>query len=80
MSSDEVEEQIKDIVCEQLGVEENRITDDTDFVNDLGADSLDKVELVMEMEDAFDLSIPDEEAERIQTVGSAIEYVVENTS
>lgn len=73
--SDEIEAKIKAIVAEQLGVDEAEISRETSFVNDLNADSLDTVELVMEFEDEFDTSIPDEEAEKIQTVGQAIEYV-----
>ena len=64
-----------EIVAEQMGVDKGQVTRETSFVNDLGADSLDTVELVMEFEDEFDISIPDEEAEKIQTVGKAIDYV-----
>ena len=74
-----VEEKVIEIVCEQMGVPKEKVTKETSFINDLGADSLDTVELVMEFEDAFDLSIPDEEAEKIQTVGDAIKYVEEHT-
>ena len=70
-----IEERVVDIVAEQLGVGKDQITRDTSFVNDLGADSLDTVELVMEFEDGFEMSIPDEEAEKIQTVGMAIDYI-----
>ena len=80
MSSDinleEVEAKIIEIVSEQMGVDKSEITRDTSFINDLNADSLDTVELVMEFEDEFDMSIPDEEAEKIQTVGAAIDYIV----
>ena len=76
--SDEVEAKIKSIVAEQLGVDEAEISRETSFVNDLNADSLDTVELVMEFEDEFDISIPDEEAEKIQTIGQAVDFVVEN--
>jgi len=69
------EERVKDIVAEQMGVDKSQITRETSFINDLGADSLDTVELVMEFEDEFDISIPDEDAEKIQTVGQAIDYV-----
>jgi len=76
------EESIKDrvinIVCEQMGVSKDRVTPETSFINDLGADSLDTVELVMEFEDEFDLNIPDEDAEKIQTVGDAIKYIEEH--
>ena len=71
-----VEERVKKIVAEQMGVAEAEITRDTSFVNDLNADSLDTVELVMEFEDEFEMSIPDEEAEKIQTVGMAIDYII----
>ena len=81
MSSDinleEVEGKIIEIVSEQMGVDKSEITRDTSFINDLNADSLDTVELVMEFEDEFDMSIPDEEAEKIQTVGAAIDYIVQ---
>ena len=76
--SDEIEAKIKAIVAEQLGVDEAEISRETSFVNDLNADSLDTVELVMEFEDEFDTNIPDEEAEKIQTVGQAIDYVKEH--
>jgi acyl carrier protein len=69
------EERVIEIVAEQMGVDKSQVTRETSFVNDLGADSLDTVELVMEFEDEFDISIPDEEAEKIQTVGQAIDYV-----
>ena len=70
-----VEERVLNIVCEQLGTTRDKITNETSFINDLGADSLDTVELVMEFEDEFEISIPDEDAEKIQTVGNAIEYI-----
>ena len=70
-----IEERVVEIVAEQMGVDKAQITRETSFVNDLGADSLDTVELVMEFEDEFDISIPDEDAEKIQTVGQAIVYV-----
>ncbi len=75
LSKEEIREKVVKIVSEQMGVDEGEITDDTSFVNDLNADSLDTVELVMEFEDQFELSIPDEEAEKIQTVGDAVEYI-----
>ena len=71
----EIETKVIDIICEQMGVDKSEITRETSFINDLNADSLDTVELVMEFEDEFDMSIPDEEAEKIQTVGAAIDYV-----
>jgi len=67
-----IEERVAEIVAEQMGVDKSQVTRETSFVNDLGADSLDTVELVMEFEDEFDISIPDEDAEKIQTVGQAI--------
>jgi len=72
----EIEAKIIDIVAEQMGVHKAEITRETSFANDLNADSLDTVELVMEFEDEFETSIPDEEAEKIQTVGHAIEYIL----
>ena len=80
MSADEgdiktIEEKVIEIICEQMGTEKSEITRETSFINDLNADSLDTVELVMEFEDEFDTSIPDEEAEKIQTVGAAIDYI-----
>ena len=70
-----VEERVVEIVADQLGVENDKITRESHFVNDLGADSLDQVELVMELEEEFDLEIPDEAAEKIQTVGQAIAFI-----
>ncbi len=70
-----VEERVVEIVAEQLGVEKEKIKRESNFVNDLGADSLDTVELVMELEEEFDINIPDESAEKIQTVGEAIEHI-----
>ena len=71
-----IEEKVIDIISEQMGTEKSDITRETSFINDLNADSLDTVELVMEFEDEFDISIPDEEAEKIQTVGAAIDYIL----
>lgn len=71
----EIEEKVIDIISEQMGADKSDISRETSFINDLNADSLDTVELVMEFEDEFDLSIPDEEAEKIQTVGAAVDYV-----
>lgn len=78
--SDGIEEKVIDIVSDQMGVDKSEITRETSFVNDLNADSLDTVELVMEFEDEFELSIPDEEAEKIQTVGQAIDYIKEHAN
>lgn len=75
LSVEEIKEKVVGIVSEQMGVEKKEITMETSFVNDLNADSLDTVELVMEFEDDFELSIPDDEAEKIQTVGQAVEYI-----
>jgi acyl carrier protein len=69
---------VKDIVVEQLGVDEEEVTEQASFVDDLGADSLDIVELVMALEEEFDLEIPDEDAEKIATVGDAVNYIKEN--
>ena len=71
----EVSQRVVDIVAEQLGVDKEKVTPETSFVNDLGADSLDTVELVMELEEEFDINIPDDAAEKIQTVGQAIEFI-----
>ena len=71
-----VETKVIEIVSEQMGIDKAEVARETSFINDLNADSLDTVELVMEFEDEFDLSIPDEEAEKIQTVGAAIDYIV----
>ncbi len=70
-----VQDRVIDIVAEQLGVDKEKVTPETSFVNDLGADSLDTVELVMELEEEFDISIPDDAAEKIQTVGQAIDFI-----
>jgi acyl carrier protein len=70
-----IEERVKKIVCDQMGTTPDKVTRETSFINDLGADSLDTVELVMEFEDEFEISIPDEDAEKIQTVGNAIDYI-----
>lgn len=70
-----VEDRVIDIVAEQLGVERDKITTSSNFVNDLGADSLDTVELVMELEEEFDINIPEDAAESITTVGQAIDHI-----
>lgn len=72
---EEILEKVVQIVSDQMGVDKAEITPETSFVDDLNADSLDTVELVMELEDEFDMSIPDEEAEKIKTVGDAVGYV-----
>lgn len=75
MTESEIEAKVIDIVAEQMGVDRSEISRETSFTNDLNADSLDTVELVMEFEDEFDTSIPDENAEKIQTVGQAVEFI-----
>ncbi|NLP13356.1 MAG: acyl carrier protein [Clostridium sp.] len=72
-------EKIKKIVAEQLGVEEDEITMESSFIDDLGADSLDIVELIMALEEEFDLEIPDSEAEKISVVGDVVEYIKNNS-
>ncbi|NRA08800.1 MAG: acyl carrier protein [Myxococcales bacterium] len=74
-----LDERVSEIIVEQLGVSAEEIIPEASFIDDLGADSLDIVELVMAMEEAFDLEIPDEDAERIQTIGDAMAYVKERT-
>ena len=76
--SDDVKIKINEIIIDKLGVEENAITTDSKFIDDLGADSLDTVELIMQFEEYFSLEIPDDDAENITTVGSAIEYIEKN--
>jgi acyl carrier protein len=70
-----IEKRIKEIVAEQLGVDEAQVTNESSFMDDLGADSLDTVELVMAFEEAFDIEIPDEDAEKIRTVQDAVDYI-----
>ena len=79
MTTSSVESQVVKIVSEQLGVASDKITRQSAFVKDLGADSLDTVELVMALEEAFDMEIPDEAAEKIETVGDAIDYIEKQT-
>ena len=74
-----IEERVKKIIAEQLGVKLEEVTNEASFVDDLGADSLDTVELVMALEEEFETEIPDEEAEKITTVQAAIDYVVANS-
>ncbi|MGE5551882.1 MAG: acyl carrier protein [Bacteroidota bacterium] len=74
----DVFEKVKEIIVEQLGVDEEEVSTQASFVDDLGADSLDIVELVMALEEEFDLEIPDEDAEKIVTVGDAVNYIKEN--
>jgi len=76
MNKDELFAKIKSIVADKLSISEDQITEEASFIEDLGADSLDTVELVMALEDEFDLDIPDDEAEKLTTVGKAIEYVL----
>ena len=75
-----IENKVKEIIIDKLGIEESEITDSASFTNDLGADSLDTVELIMEFEKEFNISIPDEDAEKIGTVGLAISYLKEHVS
>ena len=75
-----VEEKVREIIVDQLGVDENQVTDEAAFIDDLGADSLDTVELVMALEEEFDVEIPDEEAEKISKVQDAIDYIKNNTN
>lgn len=74
-----IEERVKDLVVEQLGVSPDQVTNDASFVDDLGADSLDTVELVMAFEEEFEVEIPDEDAEKMTTVGDAIAYLEQRT-
>ena len=72
---EEIFENVKDVLVEQLGVEQGEVTEEASFQEDLGADSLDLVELIMELEDQFEIKISDEDAQRIQTVGQAVDYI-----
>lgn len=78
--ANDIAAKVKAIIVEKLGVDEDDITDDASFTNDLGADSLDTVELIMEFEKEFDITIPDEDAEKIATVGDAISYLTEKAA
>ncbi|MBC22827.1 MAG: acyl carrier protein [Phycisphaerae bacterium] len=80
MNDAEIQDKVINIVAEQMGVEKGEITRETSFTNDLNADSLDTVELVMEFEDEFETSIPDEQAEKIHTVGQAIDFIKQNVN
>jgi acyl carrier protein len=73
-------DKVKECIVEQLGVNEEEVTDEASFIDDLGADSLDIVELVMAFEEKFGIDIPDEDAEKIRTVGDAVKYITENSS
>jgi acyl carrier protein len=77
MEMSDLDQKVKDIIVEELGVERDKVTDDASFMEDLGADSLDTVELVMAFEKEFDVDIPDEDAEKIRTVGDALDYLHE---
>lgn len=77
--ADSAEEKVKDIIINELGVEPEKVTAEASFVEDLGADSLDTVELVMAFEEEFEIDIPDEDAEQMQTVGDAIDYMKERS-
>lgn len=78
MSKEEVVAKVKEIIVDKLGVEASEVTESANFTNDLGADSLDTVELIMEFEKEFGINIPDDQAEKISTVGDAIAYIEEN--
>ena len=73
-----VEQRVKEIICEQLGVSEDQVTPQASFIEDLGADSLDIVELVMALEEEYDMEIPDEDAEKVRTVSDVVEYIENN--
>ena len=74
-----IDKRVKEIVAEQLGVDEAQVTNEASFMDDLGADSLDTVELIMALEEEFDIEISDEDAEKIQTVQDAVDYITEHT-
>lgn len=78
--ANDIEAQVKSIIVEKLGVDEADISREASFTNDLGADSLDTVELIMEFEKEFDITIPDEDAEKIATVGDAVDYLKQKTA
>jgi len=78
MSSEEVFEEVKEIIVEQRGVAENAVTEEASFIDDLGADSLDIVELIMALEEEFDIEIPDSDAEKVVTIGDVVDYIKDN--
>jgi acyl carrier protein len=78
MSSEEVFNKVKEIIVEQLGVVEDAVTEESSFIDDLGADSLDIVELIMALEEEFDIEIPDSDAEKVVTVGDVVDYIKDN--
>ena len=78
MNEEEIFNKVKGVVVEQLGVNEGEVTKEASYIDDLGADSLDTVELVMALEEAFDTEIPDDQAEKLTTVGSTVSYIMEN--
>ncbi len=80
MSDKSIEARVKDIIVDQLGVNADQVTTEAKFVEDLGADSLDTVELVMAFEEVFSVEVPDEDAEKLQTVGDVVKYIEEKTS
>jgi acyl carrier protein len=80
MSEKSIEEKVKDIIVEQLGVNPEQVTPTASFIEDLGADSLDTVELVMAFEEEFNVEVPDEDAEKLQTVGDVVKYIEEKTT
>ena len=80
MSSEEIFEKVKSIIVEQLGVTETSVTMEASFIDDLGADSLDIVELIMALEEEFDIEIPDSDAEKVVTVGDVVEYIKDHVA
>lgn len=80
MEREELLKKVKTIVADKLSISEDQVTEEASFIDDLGADSLDTVELVMALEDEFDMDIPDEEAEKLTTVGKAIDYILDHIS
>lgn len=79
MNTDEIFDKVKEIIIEQLGVSEDAVSNESSFIDDLGADSLDIVELIMALEEEFDMEIPDADAEKIVTVGDVVDYIKENS-